>query len=98
MNTSSRFLVARVLYCTQWEQALVQFSIAAFALVADWLAIARLCRAHSLVSLANVYNVMERRDRAPTILQEAVGLRGQNQHHPSVRDNRPNRFRNLHQT
>lgn len=57
------------------EEAVVQFSIAAFVVLCDSIGVAKLCRAHSLVSLANAYILMERYDRALPLLQEALSLR-----------------------
>jgi tetratricopeptide (TPR) repeat protein len=59
----------------RYEEAVVQFSIAAFVVSPDALAMAKMCQAHSLVSLAHVYILMERYERAVPLLQEALTLR-----------------------
>jgi tetratricopeptide (TPR) repeat protein len=58
-----------------YEEAVVQFSIAAFVLVVDSIPEARLCRAQSLVSLANAYLLLESYDKALAVLQEAMSTR-----------------------
>ena len=59
----------------QYEDAVVQYSIAAFVLLPEGQPMAKLCRAHSLVALANVYILMERFDRAALLLQDVIALR-----------------------
>jgi tetratricopeptide (TPR) repeat protein len=59
----------------RFEDAIVQFSIAAFVLVVDDSHAARLCRAESLVALACVYMKLRSYDKALQVLEEAMAVR-----------------------
>lgn len=59
-----------------YDEAIVQFSIAAFVLIVELgTPEARLCRAQSLVAMANAYLLTERYDRTLSAAQEAMDLR-----------------------
>ncbi|HEY9789643.1 MAG TPA: tetratricopeptide repeat protein [Candidatus Obscuribacterales bacterium] len=57
------------------EDAVIQYSIAAFVVSIDTLGMSRMCRAQSLVALANAYMLLERYDKALPLLEEALAAR-----------------------
>jgi tetratricopeptide (TPR) repeat protein len=57
------------------EAAVIQYSIAALVVSVDTLGMSRMCRAQSLVALANAYMLLERYDKAVPLLHEALSVR-----------------------